>query len=74
MDNRTCYWCDYPVDKIGTEDEGYYCTFDYGKEVACDLHKVCLRYVASDKVPEYIRYLLSEIELLEKLPQEDRYD
>lgn len=73
MDNRTCYWCDERIDK---EDEqkcyyGYYCTFSYDELVPCDLDKPCFRYIASNKVPEYIRYLLSEIEFLEsthKLP------
>lgn len=77
MSNVSCYWCDYPIDKIGTEEEGYYCTFTYGKEVACDLDKPCFRYIAEDKVSEYIRHLISEIEFLEstfKLPQEDYND
>ena len=26
MDNSNCYWCDYLVDKIDTNEEGYYCT------------------------------------------------
>ena len=28
MDNSNCYWCDYLVDKINTNEEGYYCTFN----------------------------------------------
>lgn len=71
MDNSTCYWCDYPVNKIGTKEEGYYCTYSSEREVLCELEKPCFKYVSADKVSDYIRHLLKEIELMEltkKLP------
>ena len=72
MDNSNCYWCDYLVDKIDTNEESYYCTFNPEDIIPCSLKLVCPRYIAADKVPEYIRHLISEydmmMELMTKLP------
>ena len=67
MDNSNCYWCDLLMDE-DDEEKYYYCTFSYDKLEPCDLFKPCFRYIASDKVSDYIRHLIKELELLEKLP------
>lgn len=70
MDNSTCYWCELLMDK-DDEEKYYYCTYSHDELVPCDLFKPCFRYIASDKVSDYIRHLLKEIELMEltkKLP------
>ncbi len=70
MDNSNCYWCKLLKDKEDGE-KYYFCTYTYNKLEPCDLFKPCFRYVASDKVSEYLRYLIKELERSEfesKLP------
>ena len=55
MDNSSCYWCDYLVDKINTSEEGYYCTFNPEELRECELNKFCLRYINAEKIPENYR-------------------
>lgn len=66
MDNRNCYWCDYDINKVDTPEEGYYCTFDLDNKFLCPLDTVCPRYIAADKVPDYLRYLIAEYKLMER--------
>lgn len=66
MDNSSCYWCDYLVDKINTSEEGYYCTFNPEAIEPCSLDIICPRYIAADKVPEYLRHLITEYKEMEQ--------
>lgn len=66
MDNSNCYWCDYPINLIGTEEEGYYCTFNPDKKEKCELQTPCVRYINKENVPEYIRHLIKEFKEIEQ--------
>ena len=66
MENWDCYWAwegEKEVD--GEYFPETYCRFDKSIYKPCE---ICRRYVRRDKIDDYIRHLLEEIELLEKLP------
>jgi hypothetical protein len=66
MENWDCYWAwegEKEVD--GEYFPETYCRFD---KSICKPCEICRRYVRYDKIDDYIRHLLEEIELLEKLP------
>jgi len=64
-DNRDCYWVDEYID-YNTEPPTvkYFC--DFPEEPQFCEFKPCLKYVAIDKVDEYIKKLLEENKMLDE--------
>ena len=57
MDNSNCYWQAMGI-----------CCFDPDEPQKCELDKPCIRYVRQDKIDDYIRHLLEELDYYYKLP------
>lgn len=67
MENWDCYWAHEGEKKVdGEYFPEIYCHFN--SLDMCEPCVVCQRYVRRDKIDDYIRHLLEEIELLTKLP------
>ena len=66
--NWDCYWA-YPKESEvdGKNFVETFCRFGYPLCTPCE---ICKYYVRRDKIDDYIRHLLEELELLTKLPQE----
>lgn len=64
MDKWDCYWAYLKDNEVDNVVETY-CRFDATKCKPCE---ICSHFVREDKLDDYIRYLLEEIELLTKLP------
>ena len=65
--NWDCYWSwEGETCVEGEIFPEIYCRFD--KLKPCEPCKICRYYVRRDRVDDYIRHLLEEIELLTKLP------
>ena len=59
-----CYWartCENEVDNVIET----YCRFD---KVKCEPCVICKHYVRRDKIDDYIRHLLEELDYYYKLP------
>lgn len=65
--NWDCYWA-YEGEKEvdGKFFPETYCRFD--KLNHCEPCKICIRYVRRDKIDDYIRCLLEELDYYYKLP------
>lgn len=62
--NWDCYWAYLKESEVDNVVE-IYCRFGYPLCTPCE---ICKYYVRRDKIDDYIRHLLEEIELLTKLP------
>lgn len=68
MENWDCYWAhEETLYADGKDFSKIYCRFN-GYD-SCEPCKICKYYVRQDKIDDYIRHLLEEIELMERLPQ-----
>ena len=62
-----CYWSWEGETKVdGEYFPEIYCRFD--KLAPCEPCKICTRYVRRDKIDDYIRHLLEELDHYYKLP------
>lgn len=64
MENWDCYWAYSKESEVDNVIETY-CRFGYPLCTPCE---TCKYYVRRDKIDDYIKHLLEEIELMEKLP------
>ena len=66
--NWDCYWaCEGEKEVDGEYFSEIFCNFD-GLSSTCELCKPCRRYVRRDKIDDYIRHLLEELDYYYKLP------
>lgn len=67
MEKWDCYWACEGEKKVGDEYfPELYCRFN--EIEPCAPCGICTRYVRRDKLDDYIRHLLDEIEILTRLP------
>lgn len=67
MNNSDCYWCDYDINKIDTPEEGYYCTLNLDDIHPCLIDAPCSMYCSADRMTDYIRYLIKNLERTDEL-------
>lgn len=66
VDNTDCYWR-----RVVSESKNFpkiFCVFDSEELNTCDTGQLCLAYIHKDKVDDFIRHILNEIEILQRLP------
>ena len=67
MEKLDCYWAYEGEKKVGNDYfPEIYCHFDEVKP--CAQHEYCRRYIQRDKLDDYIKHLLEELEYYYKLP------
>lgn len=66
INNDKCYWLRF-VRKSEHLLEAC-CVFNPEELVLCNSTQLCLNYIHEDKVDDFIRHLLKEIEILQGLP------
>lgn len=67
VDNKTCYWCITSEDR--TEDPpiiDYLCMFDAEEITECPQDRVCIHYIDTCKINDYIRVLIEENKMLDE--------